>query len=66
MTALAVSDRKAAAMLDMTRTEFLDLVNKGALPRPRRIGHHERWPVEELQAILSGTAARPEEEAFDL
>lgn len=58
---LAVGEKSAAAMLDMSNKDFWDLVSCGALPGPKTIGHHERWLVSELEAILSGVAARPEE-----
>lgn len=59
---LYASDRTAARLLDMTPSEFRDLVNAGALPRPHRIGTHERWRVEDLDAILRGAAFRPQDD----
>lgn len=58
---LAVTDRRAAAMLDMSRDKFRDLVALGALPQPCRLGPEERWPVETLQRLLRGDLARPDE-----
>lgn len=58
---LAVTDRTAAAMLDMSRDRFRALVSQGALPKPTRIGPEERWPVDTLRAILRGEASRPDE-----
>ena len=56
-------DRTAAKLLDMTLGEFRDLVSAGSLPKPVRIGgKHDRWPVDQLQAISSGAAMR---EAFE-
>ncbi|MFG6082291.1 hypothetical protein ACEUZ9_002936 [Paracoccus litorisediminis] len=52
----------AAKLLDMTRGEFVTLVQSGALPPPVL---HDRWDVAELQAIMRGTKMRPSEE-FDL
>lgn len=55
----------AAMLLDMIPKELADLVHHGALPGPRKIGAHQRWSVEQIKAIVDGTAARPEDE-FDL
>ncbi|WP_172331035.1 AlpA family transcriptional regulator [Mangrovicoccus sp. HB161399] len=62
---LAVTDKTAAAMLDMPCAEFRRLVSAGALPSPVRLGHHERWRVAQIEAILSGDAAKPQEPEFD-
>lgn len=48
------SAAKAARLLDMKPAEFRALVDQGALPRPRRIGEHERWDMAQIQAILRG------------
>ena len=58
---LAVGERTAAAMLDLSPKDFFELVACGALPAPRSIGQHKRWMVSDLEAILSGDAARPDE-----
>jgi predicted DNA-binding transcriptional regulator AlpA len=58
---LAVEDKTAAAMLDMSSKVFLELVSCGALPGPKVIGNYKRWIVSDLEAILTGDAARPEE-----
>ena len=66
MTApLAVKATTAAAMLDLPPAEFRRLVERGALPPPVRIGAHERWRVEQLNAIIRGDAAKPSED-FEL
>jgi predicted DNA-binding transcriptional regulator AlpA len=62
---LAVRDTTAAAMLDMPAAEFRRLVERGALPKPIRIGEHDRWPVAQIEAIITGKAALPSED-FDL
>ena len=62
---LAVKAQTAAAMLDMPQAEFMRLVERRALPPPVRIGQHERWRVEQLNAIIRGDAAKPEE-GFEL
>ena len=62
---LAVKAQTAAAMLDLPPAEFLRLVGAGALPPPVKIGQHERWRVEQLNAIIRGDAAKPSED-FEL
>lgn len=62
---IAVGEKTAAAMLDMTIRDFTELVSTGALPGPKDIGGHKRWMVSELEAILTGSAARPRE-AFEI
>lgn len=66
-TPIAVTDRTAAAMLDMKMPEFRKLVSCGALPGPFRLaGEIERWRMSDLEAIVNGTAARPEIEDFEI
>lgn len=66
MEPLAVGEKNAARLLDMSLPDFLALVKIGSLPPPIKInGGPERWRVDDLRAILSGDAARPTEE-FEL
>ncbi|MCB1357848.1 MAG: hypothetical protein KDK53_15585 [Maritimibacter sp.] len=58
---IAVKERTAAAMLDMSAAEFRRLVDRGALPPAQHIGEIERWYVADLEAIFSGAASKPEE-----
>lgn len=54
--------RTAAALLDMKPGEFEKLVRAGHLPKPLDIGESfERWDVQQLQAIISGSASLGEE-----
>ena len=63
---LFAKERTAAKLLDMTPQEFRDLVQAGSLPAPMKIGkNHERWSIEDIKAIMNGTAARPQED-FEL
>lgn len=59
MDRLAVREVTAAKMLDMPASKFRDLVAMSALPAPVRIGDTERWLVDDIRAILDGSAARP-------
>lgn len=52
----------AARLLDMKTAEFLALVQAGALPGPVA---HERWSVQQIEAIMSGQKPKPIAE-FDL
>ena len=58
---LAVGEKNAAAMVDMPVRDFLDLVDAGVFPQPTEIGEHKRWLVADIEAILTGEAARPKE-----
>lgn len=62
ITLIAVGEKKAAKMMDMSLDRFLTLVRAGSLPRPKPIAPGvERWSVEELSAILNGTKLDDEE-----
>lgn len=63
---LFASERNAARLLDMKPSEFRKLWINGHLPRPKIIGDHERWDVDQLRRVLRGDAARPPEEDFEL
>jgi len=54
-------ERSAAALLDMEPVEFRRLVERGCLPRPRRIGDLERWDTDELFRIIRGDAIAADE-----
>lgn len=53
---ILLSEKNAAAVLDMPRTEFKRMVDCGALPRPVQIGRLERWCYADLEAIVTGQA----------
>ena len=57
LTPLFVSLRNAARLLDMKPAAFATLVKAGHLPKPRLIGRHRRWVVEELRRISMGDIA---------
>jgi len=61
---IAVREAMAAKLLDLPVERFREYVRTGALPPPVRIGRDERWRVDQLQAILRGDAAIPQD--FDL
>ncbi len=51
---LFASEKRAADLLDMTKSTFRDLVAGGVLPGPVIIGDCERWDVEALQRSIRG------------
>lgn len=51
---LFASEKTAARLLDMKPDTFRELVDKGHLPPPRRIGDVERFDLAELQAVIRG------------
>ena len=46
-------------MFDMPVSEFLRLVDVGAMPKPKRIGTHERWSFVELNAVVRVKGLEP-------
>lgn len=59
---LAVGERNATKLMDMTLPEFKSLVERGSLPAPVQIAQGaERWRVADLDAILCGEAMNGEE-----
>ncbi|WP_323764574.1 helix-turn-helix domain-containing protein [Marinovum sp.] len=66
LTPLAVREKTAAQMLDLKPADFRRLVEEGALPGPARIGDVILWRVADLEAILSGSAADPGNQEFEM
>jgi predicted DNA-binding transcriptional regulator AlpA len=65
VTVIAATRLTAAKMLDLKPSDFDTLVEVGALPRPVALGKHQRWPVAELEAIVTGKRFRPQSD-FEL
>ncbi|WP_171232212.1 hypothetical protein [Ruegeria sp. HKCCA4812] len=62
LTPIAVGEKNAAKLMDMSLERFQNLVESGSLPRPKPIAPGvERWSVAELDAILNGTKMDDEE-----
>lgn len=60
---LFANESNATALFDLKRTEFLTLVDAGALPPGKEIVPGlVRWVVAELEAIGNDCAALPEED----
>ncbi len=58
---IAVAERTAAKMMDMTSSDFKRLVDAGSLPPPVSLSGLERWLVSDLEAVLKGSAMNAEE-----
>jgi len=58
---LAYREQEAAKALSMTPAQFRQLVSAGALPPPVSIGNLKRWRRNDLEAMLDGQAAKPED-----
>jgi predicted DNA-binding transcriptional regulator AlpA len=59
---LFVTEKNAAGLLDLPVRDFRDLVRRGALPRPVKIGGvYDRWSTKQLEAIHTGAAMDDEE-----
>ncbi|PIE10018.1 MAG: hypothetical protein CSA72_10410 [Rhodobacterales bacterium] len=58
---ICLKESGAAKMLDLPVSEFLRLVGVGALPPPVMVGPHQRWRLSDLEAIVNGTAALPDD-----
>lgn len=57
-TPLCVGEQAAAKLLDLQVSDFRRLVEEGHLPRSRRLAPGlDRWPVEDLRAIVEGRLA---------
>ena len=54
-----------ARELDLSESTVRDLVEKGSLPRPIRLGGSIRWRWSEVQAVLTGAAAVPQRTTDD-
>ena len=58
---LFANEANAARLFDMKPAEFRDLVERGLLPSGTEIAPgFIRWNCEQLKAIASGVAARPD------
>lgn len=53
---LFVRETKAARMMDMSTSEFLGLVDQGALPGPVDLPGSKRWRIADLKAVGDGSA----------
>lgn len=59
---LLVSDRELGAMLSISRTTVWNLVQRGVLPPPVKLGGSTRWSVQEVEAAISRPLrAQPDE-----
>lgn len=59
---ILAKDTTAAKLLDMSTPRFRELVKMGSLPKPVELGGEERWIVDDIMAIVTGRAARPDKD----
>ena len=59
---IALRETSAARMLDLSVAHFRRLVAGGALPPPVHLGDVCLWRTDDLEAILSGEARKPQED----
>jgi predicted DNA-binding transcriptional regulator AlpA len=52
-----VSDKQAAALLDVSRSTFRRYVAAGLLPQPVRIGSATRWRWADIEAAIAALGA---------
>ncbi|WP_250865612.1 AlpA family transcriptional regulator [Caballeronia sp. INSB1] len=55
--AAAVDAKTVAALCGCNVSTVWDRANRGALPKPRKIGGSTRWNVGELRKVLTGEPA---------
>lgn len=53
---IALPAKRAAETIGLAKSEFLRLVEKGILPKPKRLGDRELWSYADLEAVFSGKA----------
>ncbi|UWQ47633.1 hypothetical protein K3719_07935 [Leisingera aquaemixtae] len=62
ITPIAVGEKTAAKMMDMTPGDFRRLVGAGCLPSPITLTSGiERWRVSDLESVLNGNAMNEDE-----
>ncbi len=59
-----VSKATLAAELDVSETTVDNLVQRGILPKPIRLGGSVRWPWAQVVASLGASSATPEADPF--
>jgi predicted DNA-binding transcriptional regulator AlpA len=57
---LFATEKRAAELLDMSRSAFRRLVADGILPGPCAIGDQERWDVDALARAVRGELVQSE------
>tara|TARA_R110002073_G_scaffold88479_4_gene209962 strand:- start:97 stop:333 length:237 start_codon:yes stop_codon:yes gene_type:complete len=63
--AICVSKSSAAAMLNLSPGKFHELVQSGAMPRPRCVGSRRLWLVNELYTCAGALPSQDEEDTWD-
>jgi hypothetical protein len=62
--AICVNKASAAAMLNLSPAKFSELVEAGAMPRPRCVGSRRLWLVTELHSFAAALPSQDEEDTW--
>ncbi|WP_197922936.1 hypothetical protein [Thiosulfatihalobacter marinus] len=62
--AICVSKSSAAAMLNLSPGKFSELVEAGAMPKPRCVGSRRLWLVTELYTCAAALPSQDEEDTW--
>lgn len=62
--AICVSKSSAAAMLNLSPGKFSELVETGAMPKPRCVGSRRLWLVSELFTCAAALPSQDEEDTW--
>jgi hypothetical protein len=62
--AICVSKSSAAAMLNLSPGKFSELVETGAMPKPRCVGSRRLWLVTELYTCAAALPSQDEEDSW--
>jgi hypothetical protein len=62
--AICVSKSSAAAMLNLSPGKFAELVEVGAMPKPRCVGSRRLWLVTELSICAAALPSQNEEDTW--
>jgi len=63
--AICVSKSSAAAMLNLSPGKFSELVDTGAMPKPRCVGSRRLWLVTELYTCAAALPSQDEDDTWD-
>lgn len=62
--AICVGKSSAAAMLNLSPGKFSELVQAGAMPKPRCVGSRRLWLVNELYTCAAALPSQDEEDTW--
>jgi hypothetical protein len=62
--AICVNKSSAAAMLNLSPGKFSELIDAGAMPKPRCVGSRRLWLVNELYTFAAALPSQDEEDTW--